>query len=65
MNDTINAFWDAIADHDIECSGISWAGFNLFGDHKSINEVQRLLNVEARFKAYDQRVEEGQKCPTA
>lgn len=31
--------------YDIQ--GISWSGFNLHGDRKSIEEVQRLLRVDA------------------
>jgi hypothetical protein len=29
-------------------SGLSWDGHNVFGSRDSINEVQRLLRVEAR-----------------
>jgi uncharacterized small protein (DUF1192 family) len=32
-------------------AGISWEGHNLLGDRKSIEEVQRLLRLEARFAA--------------
>jgi hypothetical protein len=30
---------------------MSWSGHNIFGDRKSIEEVQRLLRVEARVSA--------------
>jgi len=32
-------------------TGLSWDGHNLFGDRKSIDEVQRLLRVEAQVNA--------------
>jgi hypothetical protein len=31
-------------------AGISWNGFNLFGDQKSIDEIRRLIHVEDRAK---------------
>jgi hypothetical protein len=33
-------------------AGISWNGFNLYGDLKSIQEVQRLMHVEARYQYF-------------
>lgn len=35
----------ALAAADIEYSGLSWGGFNIFGDRKSIEEVKRLQHL--------------------
>jgi hypothetical protein len=37
-------------------TGLSWGGFNLFGDRKSVEEVQRLLRTEARVNALQDEV---------
>ena len=37
-------------------SGLSWAGFNIFGERKSIDEVQRLMRVEGRVVALEARI---------
>lgn len=43
-----------------ELSGMSWSGFNLFGDDKSIRELKRLHNrssqLEVYTAAYDERI---------
>jgi hypothetical protein len=35
---------------------MSWSGHNLFGDKDSIDEVKRLLRVEARAEGLQQEV---------
>jgi hypothetical protein len=43
-----------------EISGMSWSGFNVIGDKKSINEVKRILHRSAQLeefqKSFDDRV---------
>lgn len=39
-----------------DMTGLSWGGFNLFGDRKSVEEVQRLLRTEARVNALQDEV---------
>lgn len=34
-------------------SGLSWGGFNLSGDARSIGEVRRLLNQEDRLRWFE------------
>lgn len=36
--------------------GISWSGFNLYGDRKSINEVQRLIGRDGQCSALENSV---------
>jgi hypothetical protein len=36
--------YEALQVKNKEFDSISWGGFNLFGDHKSIQEVRRLLH---------------------
>ena len=43
---TVNDFYDAL--RHLEHSGMSWSGFNVFGDDKSIKEVKRLTNLVDR-----------------
>jgi hypothetical protein len=37
-------------------SALSWNGFNLMGDRRSIDEVRRLMFCEARMKALEERL---------
>lgn len=37
-----NEFYDALNKANLEYSALSWDGFNLFGDKKSIEEAERL-----------------------
>lgn len=39
-------------------SGLSWSGFQLYGDEKSIKEVQRLMFEAERAKELQGRLEE-------
>lgn len=36
--------------------GLSWNGFNIIGDRKSVDEVKRLLNAESIIEALRQRL---------
>jgi len=40
-----NDFHLALERAGLEYSGMSWGGFNVFGDNKSIREVQRLQHL--------------------
>lgn len=44
-------------------SQLSWSGFNLHGDEKSIREAQRLLHEAAKVPALYERIDELQKIP--
>ena len=56
MNDTFSAIYAAVCLHNVECSGMSWGGFNLLGDRVSIDEVVRLISCEARLIALEGRI---------
>jgi len=47
------AVWDAAKALDTDLSGMSWNGFNVAGDRKSIDEVRRLMNAEDRALALE------------
>ncbi len=47
------AIWEAAKILDSEISGLSWSGFNIAGDRKSIDEVRRLMNQEDRLKWFE------------
>lgn len=55
----ISAIYAAAKQLDASLTAMSWSGFNIVGDRKSIDEVSRLMFEEVRFKAYRKRVEEG------
>lgn len=46
MSETIpaNRFHDALSAANIEYAGLSWGGFNLFGERRSVDEAKRLLH---------------------
>ena len=54
------AVWDAAKALDTDLSGMSWNGFNVAGDRKSIDEVRRLMNAEDRALSLE-RVILGQR----
>lgn len=45
----------------VHLSQLSWSGFNLHGDEKSIREAQRLLHEAAKVPALYERIDELQK----
>lgn len=45
---TPNDFHDALKSMNKDYSALSWAGFNLFGDEKSIQELKRLEHQSRR-----------------
>ena len=56
-------FHDALTTANIEYSGLSWGGFNLFGNRKSINEAMRLLHEAGKVPVLmRQIVEERQRA---
>ncbi len=60
------AVWGAAKTLDTDLSGVSWNGFAVAGDEKSIAEVRRLMHVNDRAIALQNEVlntrEERQKC---
>lgn len=46
----------------VHLSQLSWGGFNLHGDEKSIREAQRLLHEAAKVPALYERIDELQKA---
>lgn len=52
---TVMDIHNALKEANIEYSAMSWNGFNLFGDEKSIAEAHRLLhNSDSRLPAIEQ-----------
>ncbi len=47
------AIWEAAKQLDTDLSGLSWNGFNIAGDRKSIEEVQRLMHLEERLQWFE------------
>lgn len=47
----------------VHLAQLSWSGFNLHGDEKSIREAQRLLHEAAKVPALYERIDELQKIP--
>jgi hypothetical protein len=45
----IRGLYDIAHERNLEVSSISWNGFNVMGDKKSIEEVQRLMFCERRM----------------
>ena len=54
---TPEGFWDALCMTDKGFAGISWGGFNLFGDRKSIAELSRLMHQESFIKPLQDRID--------
>jgi hypothetical protein len=57
---TVTEFYDALKVTNKEYSAMSWGGFNLFGDRKSIAELGRLMNKESFIKPLQDRLKETQ-----
>jgi hypothetical protein len=57
----VTQIWDAVADHGIDCSTMSWSDHTVFGDQSAITEVIRLLDVEVRFKALMELLQAAQR----
>lgn len=53
MECDVSKIWDIAKKLDMEYSAMSWGGFDLLGDRKSINEVSRLQHCEDRMKALE------------
>jgi hypothetical protein len=45
-------------DRGVGQSGLSWNGFNVFGDRKSIDEVGRLMYVSGTWETVDSALRE-------
>jgi hypothetical protein len=46
----------ALTNAGLEYSAMSWGGFNLFGDRKSIDEAKRLLHAAGTVEALKDRI---------
>jgi hypothetical protein len=50
--------------------GISWNGFNIYGDKKSQNEIARLIHLESRLQWFEREykaivlLHDNRKCDT-
>ena len=52
-----NDIHDALKEAGLEYAALSWNGFNLFGERKSIEEAKRLLhNSDSRLPAIEERL---------
>lgn len=58
--DSSNAMHTVLTASGMEYSALSWSGFELFGNRKSIDEVHRLIGVEARVKELEERLIEAE-----
>jgi hypothetical protein len=47
---------EALSALGIEYAALSWGGFNLFGDQKSVTEASRLLHMEGTVQALQAEV---------
>lgn len=52
-----NEFHKALAEAGLEYSNVSWNGFNVFGDEKSIAEVKRLRSIATKVELLEKRLE--------
>lgn len=49
-------FHAALTKFDLEYAALSWGGFNLFGDRKSIEEAKRLQHLAGNATAYREEI---------
>ena len=54
--EVIRTLYDCAHEKNVEVSALSWNGFNIMGDRKSIDEVHRLMYAESRLIALEQRI---------
>jgi hypothetical protein len=54
----VKAIWEAAKALDADLSCLSWNGFNIAGDRKSIDEVQRLMHLEERLAWFERHHKE-------
>lgn len=47
------AIWEAAEQLDTNICGISWNGFNVAGDNKSVEEVKRLMHLQDRLAWFE------------
>jgi len=55
---TIETIWNAAKQLDADLCCISWNGFNVAGDRKSIDEVRRLMYLQERLRWFEQHHQE-------
>lgn len=56
----VGDFYDALNATNKEYAALSWNGFNLWGDRKSIKEVNRLIHKESFIEPLQNRLKETQ-----
>lgn len=54
--DVVRILVDIAREQNADVSFISWSGFNLAGDRKSVGEVERLISCESRLLDLEQRI---------
>jgi|AmaraimetP72IA01_FD_contig_41_595037_length_577_multi_3_in_0_out_0_2 hypothetical protein len=60
---TANEFHKALADAGLQYSGLSWSGFAVFGDERSIAEVKRLQHLAGMVPDLQKQLAEAQRIP--
>ncbi len=56
MSDEALRIADALLAANVPYSGMSWGGFNLFGDDKSIKELRRLQHAAGTAETFREEV---------
>lgn len=51
MSNEASKFHDALTAADLSYSGLSWSGFNIFGNRESVEEVKRLQHEVGRLRS--------------
>ena len=59
------AVWEAAKRLDVHLSGLSWNGFNVAGDTKSMTEVRRLMDLEDRLKWFEREYKKEHEADVA
>lgn len=60
MEASTQAIFDAARSINADVSMLSWGGFNIAGDRKSIQEVAALTSIESMCRALRERIREQQ-----
>lgn len=57
----MGTFHDALKAAGVEYAALSWGGFDLYGDHKSIQEARRFLHEAGTVPALRERLLEASR----
>ena len=63
QHDDSHEFHKALADAGLQYSGLSWSGFAVFGDERSIAEVKRLQHLAGMVPDLQKQLAEAQRIP--